>query len=342
MAATISPYGTTKDGRQVEKVLLKNGRLEAEIMTLGATVLALRVPDGHGVLRDVVLGYTSPAAYEENEGYLGALVGRYANRIAGARFVIDGTEFPLAANEGSKQLHGGPGGWSFQLFSAEKTGESEVTFRYTAPDGENGYPGRLELAAVYELTDEGLCLCYEAACDKATYCNITNHSYFNLNGGGDVLGHLLWIDADSYTPVDGESIPVAKAWPVEGTVFDFREEKPVGRDLEADEEQLRLTGGYDHNFVLREKEGLRQAARLRSEESGITMEMWTDKPGVQVYSGNYLATTADTKGGMPYQKREGICLETQFPPDSPNHPEWGDILLRPGKRYRYTTEYRFL
>jgi len=342
MAANVVSFGKTKDGRTVEKILLKSGRLEAEIMTLGATVLALCVPDRTGKLTDVVLGYTNPAAYEENEGYLGALVGRYANRIAGACFSIDGGTYQLAANEGSKQLHGGPEGFSKQIFSIEAAEKDRVALCYTAPDGENGYPGTLDLRVTYTLTERGLTMRYEATCDKPTYCNITNHSYFNLDGSGDILQHRLWIDADDYTPVDSASLPVAEKTSVAGTPFDFTEEKEVGREIGVDYEQLRLTGGYDHNYVLREREGIRLAARVRSGVSGITMEVWTDKPGVQLYSGNYLATTSDTKTGAPYSKRDGLCLETQFAPDSPNHPHWRDIVLRPGAVYCYTTEYRFI
>jgi len=342
MSVTFVPFGTTKDGRQVEKVLLKNGSLEAEIMTLGATVLSLRVPDRDGKKVDVVLGYSCVRAYEKNEGYLGALVGRYANRIAGARFFIDGTEYRLAANEGGKQLHGGPEGFSRQIFSAEAMGGSAVAFSYTAPDGENGYPGTLQLKATYTLTERGLVLRYEAVCDKDTFCNITNHSYFNLNGCGDILSHSLWIDGEHITPVDADSLPVAKKLAVAGTPFDFRTEKCVGQDIDADHEQLRFAGGYDHNFILRKKEGLRLAARLRGEGTGIAMEVWTDQPGVQLYSGNFLSTTADTKTGVPYQSRAGLCLETQLPPDSPNHPEWGETVLKKGQWYCRTTEYRFV
>ena len=342
MSVQITPFGTTADGRAVEKILLRQGRLEAEIMTLGATVLALRVPDSSGELRDVVLGYTCPAAYEENSGYIGALVGRYANRIAGARCTVDGKELCLTANEGEKQLHGGPGGYSFQIFTPEILGENAAAFHYTAPDGENGFPGTLRLTATYTLTEQGLRIHYQAECDKPTPCNLTNHSYFNLNGGGSVLDHRLWIDAESFTPVDKDSIPVALTAPAAGTPFDFTEEKPIGQDIGADFAQLHLTGGYDHNFMLRPQAGLRLAARLTGEQSGIVMETWTDQVGVQLYSANFLHTDGRTKTGAPYQKNCAVCLETQQPPDSPNHPEWGDVILRPGRVYETTTEYRFL
>ena len=341
MSVQITPFGSTQDGRAVEKVTLRQGKIEAEVMTLGAAVLSLRVPDRSGQMVDVVLGYETPADYERNGGYLGMLVGRYANRISGAAFSIDGKVYHLGANEGTKQLHGGPEGFSFQIFSVEVVGENAVAFRYTAPDGENGYPGNLSLTATYTLTEKGLTLHYEAVCDQPTVCNITNHSYFNLNGGGTAMDHLLWIDADSFTPVDAESIPTALASPVEGTPFDFRQEKPLGRDIDEPCEQLELVGGYDHNFVLRREEGLRLAARLTGDRSGIVMETWTDKPGMQLYTANGLTAAKGAKGGATYGRRMGVCLETNFPADSPNHPEWGDIILRPGERYDYTTEYRF-
>ena len=229
-------FGVTKDGRAVEKFLLKAGKLEAEVITYGAALAALRVPDKNGQMVDVVLGYRSVAGYEENGGHLGATIGRYANRIAGASFAIDGVTYPLVANEGTKQLHGGPGGYTRQLFRGEPTGESQVTFSFHDPDGANGYPGTVDMSVTYTLTEAGLRLSYRAETDKPTYCNFTNHSYFNLNGGGTAMDHLLWIKADAITPVDAQSIPVAQAMPVAGTAFDFREEKPVGRDIEADED----------------------------------------------------------------------------------------------------------
>lgn len=334
-------FGATKDGQAVEKFLLKSGQLEAEIITYGATLTALRVPDKNGQAVDVVLGYRSVAGYEENGGYVGATVGRYANRIAGASFAIDGVTYPLAANEGTKQLHGGPGGYAHQLFRGEQTGESQVTLSFHDGDGANGYPGNVEMSVTYTLTKDGLRLSYRAETDKPTFCNFTNHSYFNLNGGGTAMDHLLWIKADAFTPVDAQSIPVAQAMPVAGTAFDFREEKPVGRDIEADEEQLHMTGGYDHNFILGPADGPRLAARLTGDKSGIVMETYTCQPGVQLYAANGLKSNAETKSGVPYGRREAVCLETQLPPDSPNHPEWGDVVLRPGQVYKAVTEYRF-
>lgn len=336
------PFGRTEDGREVEKILLRSGSLEAEILTYGATVAALRVPDRQGNLVDVVLGYDALAGYERGGCYLGALVGRYANRIGGARFTLDGVTYQLEANEGTKQLHGGPEGFSFQIFQVVETAEDRVTLCYTEPDGKNGFPGNFELSVTYVLSPGGLSIRYRATCDKATVCNLTNHSYFNLNGGGSAMGHLLWLDAQGFTPVDCDSLPVAHSIPVHGTPMDFTVEKPVGRDIEADFEQLHLTGGYDHNFVLTEKPGLRLAGRLTGEKTGITMECWTDQPGVQVYTANFLTPDDSAKGGAVYGPRQAVCLETQVPPDSPNHLQWGDVILRPGQVYQRTTEYRFL
>lgn len=341
MSVSRTSFGTTRDGQAVELFTLRCGAMEAEILTFGATVRALRVPDKNGNSVDVVLGYNTVSAYETNGGYVGALVGRYANRIANASCIIDGMRVALEANEGTKQLHGGAVGFSHRVFTAEIVGDNSIRLCYTAADGEGGHPGTLTLHATYTLTEDTLFLRYEAESDQSTYCNLTNHSYFNLNGHGDILTHKLQIFADHFTPVDENSIPTAMATPVAGTAFDFTVAKAVGRDIFADEEQLRLTSGYDHNFVLSPAQGLRRAAYLAGEESGITMETLTEKPGVQLYTANFLDAALDTKCGQPYQKHAALCLETQFFPDSPNHPAWGDIVLRPGQQYDYTTAYRF-
>lgn len=341
MSVERHPFGITKDGRKVGIFTLRCGAMEAEILTYGGVVRTLRVPDKNGNPVDVVLGYNSVAGYEENDGYVGALVGRYANRIRNANAIIDGANTPLVANEGTKQLHGGPDGFSFQVFKGSIVGESSVRLTYTAEDGEGGFPGTLTLSATYTLTENALILRYEAESDEPTYCNITNHSYFNLNGCGDVLGHILWLNANRFSPIDADSIPTALSTGAAGTAFDFTVPKTIGQDILLNEAQLRLARGYDHNFLLNEGQGMRLAARLEGEKSGIVMETWTEKPGVQVYSANYLNAPRHTKSGTPYSTRDALCLETQFFPDSPNHPEWGDIVLRPGRKYDYTTEYRF-
>ncbi len=333
-------FGVTRDGRPVDKFTLRRGALEAEILTYGAALRALRVPDRDGKPVDVVLGYDAVEAYETNGGYVGAVVGRYANRIAGAGCLIDGRRVSLVPNEGGKQLHGGPEGFSHQVFAAEASGEDAVSLTYVSPGGQGGFPGQLTLRVTYALTENALRLRYEAVSTEATHCNITNHAYFNLNGGGDAMGHVLWLASDAYTPVGPDSIPLDMSRPVTGTPLDFTVPKPLSQDIGADDEQLHNVGGYDHNFVLSPAQGLRLAARLTGDRSGITMEAWTEKPGIQFYSGNFLNAKGG-KGGVDYVPRMGVCLETQFFPDSPNHPEWGDILLRPGRRYDYTTEYRF-
>lgn len=340
MAIDREPFGATRAGIPVEKITIRAGGLEAEIITYGGTLRALRVPAKDGGSTDVVLGYDSVAGYEENDGYLGAVVGRYANRIANAGCLIDGNPTALVPNEGPNQLHGGPEGFSSQVFRVEGVEEDRVTLAYTSPDGEGGFPGTLDLRVTYTLADRALRIRYEASSDKATYCNITNHAYFNLNGGGSAMDHTLWLAAEQYTPVGPDSIPIAMARPVRGTPFDFTAAKPLSRDAGLADEQLQNTGGYDHNYVLAPGQGLRLAARLTGDRSGIVMETWTEKPGLQLYSGNMLSAKGG-KGGADYGPRMGVCLETQYFPDSPNHPEWGDIVLRPGGRYDYTTEYRF-
>lgn len=342
MAVIKEAFGSTRDGQAVEKFILRCGTLEAEVITFGAALRALRVPDRNGDLVDVVLGYDSVSGYEDGGGYLGAVVGRYANRIAGASCLIDGTRVRLEANEGSKQLHGGPRGFSHRVFEGRQDGESAVTLTYTAADGEGGFPGELALCVTYTLTPGALSLRYQARCDRTTYCNITNHAYFNLNGGGDAMRHTLWLAASRYTPVGLDSIPISMSRPVAGSPFDFTAEKTLGRDINADDQQLRNVGGYDHNFVLDPAQGLRRAARLTGDRSGIVMETWTEKPGLQLYTANGLDGAVRGKRGASYRPRCAVCLETQFFPDSPNHPEWGDILLRPGRRYDFTTEYRFV
>ena len=341
MAGQVTAFGQTAEGRSVEKIRLRRGAMEAEIITLGATLTAMRVPAPSGEVVDVVLGFTSPGAYEAGDCYLGATVGRVANRTAGAVFTLDGVTYSLVPNEGTKQLHGGPGGFSRRVFALAEAGESAARLTYTSAHGEEGYPGRLTLSVTYALTEEGLSIRYRAETDRSTVVNPTNHSYFNLNGGGSVLGHRLRMGAEAFTPVGEDSLPLARAMAVEGTPFDFREEKPLGRDIEADHIQLRHTGGYDHSFWI-PGEGFRLAARLTGDLSGIVMEAWTDMPAVQLYAGNFLHGDQDTKTGMPYGPREAVCLETQFPPDGANHLDWcPGIVLRPGEKYDHVTEYRF-
>ena len=342
MAVIREPFGRTKDGREVEKLTLRRGTLEAEVLTYGGVVAALRTADRTGTMVDVVLGYRTLAGYEENGGYLGALVGRYANRIGGARITIDGQTYPLTANEGTKQLHGGPEGFSFQVFDVAEASKDRVVLTYTEPDGKNGFPGTLALTATYALTENGLSLRYEAVCDKPTVCNITNHSYFNLNGhnAGSVLGHRLAMDANAYLETDAQLIPTGQIIPVAGTPMDFTEEKTIGRDIGADYPALHLGGGYDHCFTVPDA-GLRHFAWLTGPETGIRMETLSTLPAVQVYTSNMLALDRPGKGGAVYDRRAAVCLETQDYPDAPNHMEFPDTTVTPKTAYSATTLYRF-
>ena len=258
MSVQREPFGSTRDGRPVDKFTLRRDAMEAEIITYGAALRALRVPDGGGGAVDVALGYDGLSAYEDNGGYVGAVVGRYANRIAAASCLIDGRRIALEPNEGPKQLHGGPAGFSRQIFRPLDAGEDFVTLACTAPDGQGGFPGTLELWVTYTLTGRGLRIRYEAVSDQTTHCNITSHAYFNLNGSGDILGHRLWLASGQYTPVGPDSIPLAMACAAAGTPFDFTVEKPLGRDIGQDDPQLHNVGGYDHNFVLDPAQGRRE------------------------------------------------------------------------------------
>jgi aldose 1-epimerase len=341
---TRAPFGTLPDGTAVEAFTLRNAHgVEVRAITYGAIITSLRVPDRAGHLDDVVLGHDTLAGYVEKPAYFGAVVGRYGNRIAKGRFTLDGKTYTLATNNGPNHLHGGVRGFDKVVWKAAPAASGAgVTFTYTSPDGEEGYPGTLTARVTYTLTDAGeLGLEYSATTDKPTVVNLTQHSYFNLAGaasGGDILGHELTIDADRFTPVDATLIPTGELAPVAGTPFDFRKATAIGARIGQDDEQLHRGGGYDHNFVLNRPEaGQRPVVRLADPKSGRTMEIRTTEPGVQFYSGNFLDGTITGKGGTVYKYRSGLCLETQHFPDSPNHPDFPSTVLRPGKEYRSKT-----
>lgn len=344
-----APFGTLPDGTPVEIVTLTNARgVEVRAITYGGIIVSIRVPDRHGRMGDVVLGYDTLDGYVTKNPYFGCITGRYANRIARARFTLDGRTYQLAANDGPNHLHGGVRGFDKVVWRAESVdapGRAGVVFSRTSPDGEEGYPGALDVRVAYTLTDEDvLRVEYEATTDRPTVVNLTQHSYFNLagEGSGDALGHVLTIDADRYTPVDATLIPTGELAPVDGTPFDFRTPAPIGARIAADHEQIRRGRGYDHNFVLRRAgEGLVRAARVVEPTTGRTLEVWTTEPGLQFYSGNFLDGSIRGKGGHVYGHRAGFCLETQHFPDSPNQPHFPPTVLRPGERYRSTTEFRF-
>jgi aldose 1-epimerase len=342
-------FGQTKEGVPVDQYTLTNRRgMIAKVITYGATLTDLIVPDRTGKPGDVVLGYDKLEPYLAGVPYFGSTVGRVGNRIAKGRFTLSGKSYTLATNNGPNHLHGGIKGFDKVVWKAETVpgaSAASVKFTYHSPDGEEGYPGSLDATVVYTLTDENeLRLDYTATTDKATPVNLTNHSYFNLagDGSGDILGHVLTIAADQYTPVDAALIPTGELTPVRGTVFDFTTPTAIGARIA--KVPIAPPIGYDHNFVLRRADpaaGPRLAARVLDPKSGRTMEVLTTEPGVQFYSGNFLDGTLKNRNGIPYNKHAALCLETQHFPDSVNHPNFPSTILEPGQTYRTTTVYRF-
>jgi aldose 1-epimerase len=346
---TREPFGQLPDGTQVDVLTLTNANgMTVRAITYGGIITSLRVPDRNGQFDDVVLGYDHLGGYVEQSPYFGAIIGRYGNRIAGGRFTLDGQTYSLATNNGPNHLHGGITGFDKVVWRAEpfENGDSVgVAFLYTSRDGEEGYPGSLDVRVTYTLTGANeLVFDYYAVTDRPTPVNLTQHSYFNLagNGSGDILGHHVTINADHFTPVDSTLIPTGAIAPVAGTAFDFRSATAIGARIDQDEEQLRYGLGYDHNFVLeRGDSGLSHAARVYEPQTGRVMEVYTTEPGIQFYTGNFLDGSITGKAGHVYRHRYGFCLETQHFPDSPNKPEFPSTILRPGDEYRSTTTYVF-
>ena len=338
------PFGTMPDGRLVEAITLKKGALSCRILTYGGTVQSLTVPDRTGKSVDVVLGLETLEDYRKQDKYMGAIIGRCANRIGGAAFPLNGKVYPVAANDGENHLHSAPDGFDKQVWTVESQSEDSLTLSLHSPDGQGGYPGDLWTKVTYTLTEGGLAMDYWAQSDQDTLCNLTNHTYFNLAGhqSGPVTGQYIQIFAQHYTPAAPDSIPTGEIAPVEGTPMDLREGLPIGQRVDEDFPQLILAGGYDHNWVLDGADGtFRRAARAWSGETGIVMETWTTQPGVQFYAGNSLDGCPAGKGGAPYAKRWGFCLETQHFPDSPHHPNFPTVVLQVRETYRQRTEYRF-
>jgi aldose 1-epimerase len=343
-----APFGRTADGKAVDIFTLTNRNgLEVKAITYGGIITSVRVPDRAGALADVVLGFETLDGYLKGHPYFGAIVGRYGNRIAGGRFAIDGRTFTLATNNGPNHLHGGKVGFDKAVWSADPApaaaGGAGIVLSHTSADGDEGYPGTLRARVSYTLTERNeLVVEYHATSDKPTPVNLTQHSYFNLSGGGDILDHELTIHASRYTPVDATLIPTGELASVEATPFDFRKPAKVGARIDAAHEQLKNGLGYDHNFVLDGKAGeLRAAARLVDGKSGRTLDVATSEPGMQFYSGNFLDGTLTGKGGQVYRRRAGLCLETQHFPDSPNKPHFPSTILRPGGEYRSKTVFTF-
>ncbi len=341
------PFGIAPDGTPVELYTLRNAAgVEARICTYGGIVVSLKVPDRAGQLGDVVLGYDTLAGYLKESPYFGCLVGRYGNRIAKGRFTLDGVEYTLATNNYPNHLHGGVNGFDKRVWkavSAEGPEGPRLELTYISPDGEEGYPGTLTVKAVYTLTtDNGLQLEYEATTDKPTVVNLTQHSYFNLAGKGDVLSHEVQIEADRFTPVDSTLIPNGELRSVDGTPFDFRNPTPIGERINENDEQLRFGGGYDHNWVINPPTGgLGLHARVYEPTSGRLLEVVSTEPGLQFYTGNFLDGTITGKGGWVYGHRNAFCMEPQHFPDSPNQRNFPSAILRPGQTYRNTILYRF-
>ena len=349
-STTKKPFGKTPDGQPVDLFVLTNkGGAEATITNYGGAVVAVKVPDRNGKLADVVLGYDTLDGYVNDKAYFGALVGRYGNRIAHAQFVLHGKTYTLAKNNGDNSLHGGIKGFNKALWAAKTLSakdDQSLELSYLSKDGEEGFPGNLKVTVTYTWTDaNALRIEYYATADKKTVVNLTNHSYFNLagQGSGDILGHLLTIQADQFTPVDSGLIPTGELRDVMGTPFDFRKATAIGARINQDDEQLKLGGGYDHNFVLRMPmdHGEYLAARVLEPASGRVLEVWTTEPGVQFYTGNFLDGKTPGKGGHTYPRRNAFCLETQHFPDSPNQPKFPSVVLNPGERYHTITTYKF-
>lgn len=322
--------------------------MEVRTIPYGAIVVSIRVPDRTNRIGDVVLGFDTLDGYLKANPYFGAVVGRYGNRIAKGLFAIDGTTYHLATNNGPNHLHGGIRGFDKRLWRGEpfeRGGDVGVVYALKSADGEEGYPGTLDVRVTYTLTPANeLTVEYDAATDRPTVLNLTQHSYFNLagDGSGDILGHRLSIDANRFTPVDSTLIPTGEIATVEGTPFDFQQPTAVGARIDADHPQIKNGGGYDHNWVLNGSSGtLRHAARLEDPASGRTLDVSTTEPGMQFYSGNFLDGTITGKSGHVYRKRGALCLETQHFPDSPNHQNFPSTVLRPGERYRSKTVFAF-
>ena len=337
-------FGFNARGEKATLYTLENSRgMVMEVTDFGATLYSLRVPTRNGLL-DVVLGYDDPAGYEGPSGtFFGATVGRNANRIAGGKFTLGGKTYTLDVNNGPNNLHSGLDFYNFRIWQVTGLTENAITFSLHSPDGDQGYPGALDISVTYTLTEDNTVrIDYYGIPQAETPVNLTNHSYFNLNGhdSGSILDHTVWLDADHYTPADEVSIPTGEIAPVADTPMDFRTPKTVGRDIGRDFEALNFGKGYDHNWCLNNGGKFAKVATLTGDRTGLSMDVSTDLPGVQIYTGNFI-TEEPGKGGCVYRHRSGICFETQYYPDSLNHPNFPSPVLRAGEIYRTSTEFRF-
>jgi len=341
----VTDFGVTTQGQEAKLYTLSNEKgMEIAVSDYGAALVQVIVPDKDGHPCDVVLGYDEAAGYEAGGLFLGAVVGRSANRIGGAVIEVDGETYELAKNDNGNNLHSGPDFYHLRMWEVKEAADDHVTFALDSPDGDQGYPGNLHIEVTYTLTeDNAVKLTYHAVPDADTVINLTNHSYFNMDGhaSGDVLDQEVWLDADAFTRADKESIPTGEIIPVEATPMDFRTKKTLGRDIYEDYEALNFGMGYDHNWVLNNKGEFAKVAEMSSKESGITMEVYTDLPGVQVYSGNFIIEEKG-KGGAGYHKRQGCCFETQFFPDAIHKENFQGPICRKGETYDTVTMYKFV
>lgn len=345
MSISTKSFGKTKNGEEVTRYTItnKNG-LSVSALDYGAVIVNLLVPDKNGKLDDIVLGFDDVAGYEVNGCFFGAFIGRHGNRIGQAKFELNGTTYELEKNDGENNLHGGTPGYHQVMYKASTT-DNSVTFSRVSPDMEQDYPGNLDIQMTYTLTDDNeLKIDYKTKSDKDTLCNLTNHSYFNLKGhnGGTITDHKVWIKANGFTATSDDLIPNGTITDVTGTPMDFRTKKALSQDIDADYQPLIIAGGYDHNYVLDKPEGaFEKVAEVSEETSGRTMEVYTDLPGMQLYSGNFIVKE-DGKGGTVYTKRTGVCFETQFFPNSVNVPSFKSCVLKAGETFTSTTVYKFV
>ncbi len=346
---TTQPFGKMPDGTQIESYTLSDGSVEATIITYGGIVVSLKTPDRNGNSADIVLGFDDLDGYYSNSNgtkggaFIGALVGRYANRIAKGQFTLDGKTYNLPINNPPNSLHGGPHGFNNQVWKGKEI-PNGVELTYVSKAGEAWYPGTLTAVVRYTLISGELKIDYSATTDKDTVVNLTNHSYFNLagQGKGDILGNMLTLQASKFTPVDAGLIPTGELKPVDGTPFDFTKSTAVGARIDSDDEQIKLGHGYDHNWVLDSKDGkVALAAEVYEPTTGRVLQVLTDQPGIQFYTGNFLDGTVKGKGGVSYGRRSALCLETQHFPDSPNHPDFPTTELKPKQKYHTTTVFKF-
>lgn len=331
-------------GKKIDIFYLKNKTIDVAITNYGARVVNLLVPDKDGNITDVVMGFDSfKSFYHSTEPYFGAIIGRYANRIANGTFTIDDKIFHLPINNGKNALHGGPDGFHHVVWDAFQLNDKSVQFTYLSKDGEMGFPGNLSVTVIYTLlNDRQLKIDIEAITDKKTICNFTNHTFFNLNGAGNVSNHLLQINADNFLPINTDLIPLGNIMPVHNTPFDFTNSKTIGKDIALNDIQLNYGNGYDHTFIVNGDLGkLKLAAKATGDTSGITMELFTTEPGLQLYSGNFLQGKNTIKGGVKDDCRTAFCLEPQHFPDSPNQPNFPSTILDVGKVFYSTSVYRF-